>query len=134
MTVTWGCLAPGPAPFKGFSRRGRSSGCVTAQLSGFGDHAPQADGCASQPTSNLTAEGLESPSPGARISDDDVKAAFDTGEGPGAVPAEPLGKDETFEQLAEREKTAEDRQEALIDESLDESFPASDPPSAKYIT
>jgi threonine/homoserine/homoserine lactone efflux protein len=29
---------------------------------------------------------------------------------------------------------AEDRQEALIDESLEESFPASDPPSAKRIT
>lgn len=69
-----------------------------------------------------------------RVSEDDVKAAFDTGKGPGAVPAEPLAKNETFDQLAEREKTAEDRQEALIDESLDESFPASDPPSAKHIT
>jgi hypothetical protein len=28
---------------------------------------------------------------------------------------------------------AEDRQEALIDESVEESFPASDPPSAKRI-
>lgn len=72
--------------------------------------------------------------PADRISEDDVKAAFDTGQGPGAVPAKPLAKHETFDQLAEREKAAEDRQEALIDESLDESFPASDPPSAKHIT
>ncbi len=72
--------------------------------------------------------------PANRISEDDVKAAFDTGEGPGAVPAELLAKNEIFDQLADREKTAEDRQEALIDESLNESFPASDPPSAKHIT
>lgn len=31
-------------------------------------------------------------------------------------------------------KDAEDRQEALIDEGVEESFPASDPPSVKRIT
>ncbi len=34
----------------------------------------------------------------------------------------------------EHRKDAEDRQEALIDEALDESFPASDPPTPKNIT
>jgi hypothetical protein len=29
---------------------------------------------------------------------------------------------------------AEDRQEALIDEGVEESFPASDPPSPKHVT
>jgi hypothetical protein len=72
--------------------------------------------------------------PADRISEADVKAAFDTGEGPGARAVEPLAKDEVFDQLADWEEAAEDRQEALIDESLEESFPASDPPSAKHIT
>ncbi len=31
-------------------------------------------------------------------------------------------------------RNAEDRQEALIDEGVEESFPASDPPSPKHIT
>ncbi|MFN3931709.1 MAG: hypothetical protein ACK4JY_08170 [Brevundimonas sp.] len=38
------------------------------------------------------------------------------------------------DQLCEDERKAENRQEALIDESIEESFPASDPPSAKHIT
>jgi len=38
------------------------------------------------------------------------------------------------DQLCEDERKAENRQEALIDESVEESFPASDPPSAKRIT
>lgn len=38
------------------------------------------------------------------------------------------------DQLCEEERKAENRQEALIDESVEESFPASDPPSAKRIT
>jgi len=72
--------------------------------------------------------------PAARITEDEVRTAFDNGEGPHTRPAEPLAKGETHDQLAEREEDAEDRQEALIDESLDESFPASDPPSPKHIT
>lgn len=38
------------------------------------------------------------------------------------------------DQLREKERDAEDRQEALIDEGLEETFPASDPVSAKRIT
>lgn len=38
------------------------------------------------------------------------------------------------DQLREKERHAEDRQEALIDEGLEETFPASDPVSAKRIT
>jgi len=38
------------------------------------------------------------------------------------------------DQLAHHLKNAEDRQEALIDEGIEESFPASDPLSPKHIT
>lgn len=38
------------------------------------------------------------------------------------------------DQLRESEREAEDRQEALLDEGLEETFPASDPVSAKRIT
>ena len=37
-------------------------------------------------------------------------------------------------QLKDKEKEAENRQEALIDEGVEETFPASDPVSAKRIT
>ena len=43
-----------------------------------------------------------------------------------------LGEGEKPDQL--KTKDAEDRQEALIDEGVEESFPASDPPSVKRIT
>ncbi|MET4682962.1 hypothetical protein [Brevundimonas faecalis] len=45
--------------------------------------------------------------------------------------AEEKGKPD---QLKDKEKTAENRQEALIDEGVEETFPASDPVSAKRIT
>ena len=38
------------------------------------------------------------------------------------------------DQLKDKAKEAESRQEALIDEAVEESFPASDPASAKRIT
>ncbi len=38
------------------------------------------------------------------------------------------------DQLKEAERLSEDRQEALVDEGLEESFPASDPLSAKRIS
>ena len=38
------------------------------------------------------------------------------------------------DQLKEADRNAEDRQEALIDEGVEETFPASDPVSAKRIT
>jgi hypothetical protein len=40
----------------------------------------------------------------------------------------------TTDHLAERLKRSENRQEALLDEGIEESFPASDPPSVKHIT
>jgi hypothetical protein len=48
--------------------------------------------------------------------------------------AEPLPKGEKMDQLAEKEAASEDRQEALLDEGVEESFPASDPVSAHHIT
>ncbi|HVK40850.1 MAG TPA: hypothetical protein VM471_00100 [Phenylobacterium sp.] len=53
---------------------------------------------------------------------------------PHSRPIKPLGEDEKPDQLAEKEKHAEDRQEALLDEGLEESFPSSDPVSVKRIT
>jgi hypothetical protein len=54
---------------------------------------------------------------------------------PHARPAEkPLAENEKHDQLAEKQKGAEDRQEALLDEGLEESFPSSDPVSVKRIT
>ncbi len=38
------------------------------------------------------------------------------------------------DQLAEKHRDAEDRQEALVDEGVEETFPASDPVSVKRIT
>lgn len=38
------------------------------------------------------------------------------------------------DQLRESERAAEDRQEALVDEGIEETFPASDPVSVKRIT
>lgn len=38
------------------------------------------------------------------------------------------------DQLDEKHGDAEDRQEALVDEGVEETFPASDPVSAKRIT
>lgn len=38
------------------------------------------------------------------------------------------------DQLNEKHENAEDRQEALIDEGVEETFPASDPVSAKKIS
>lgn len=38
------------------------------------------------------------------------------------------------DQLRETERNSEDRQEALLDEGLEETFPAGDPVSAKRIT
>jgi len=41
---------------------------------------------------------------------------------------------EKHDQLAEHVDEAEDRQEALLDEGLEESFPTSDPVSVNRIT
>lgn len=42
--------------------------------------------------------------------------------------------DRKFDHLAERELETEDRQEALLDEAIEETFPGSDPISPKHIT
>ena len=69
-----------------------------------------------------------------RVSETDVKEAFQNENSPTSRKVEPLPEGEKPDHLAEHLEIAEDRQEALIDESLEESFPASDPPSAKHIT
>lgn len=46
----------------------------------------------------------------------------------------PLQEGEKHDQLAAKVETAENRQEALLDEGLEESFPGSDPVSVKRIT
>jgi hypothetical protein len=48
---------------------------------------------------------------------------------PYARPAEPIAEGEKVDQLAEKKAVVGDAHEALIDEAVEESFPASDPPS-----
>jgi hypothetical protein len=48
--------------------------------------------------------------------------------------AKPLAENEKPDQLAEKEAASESRDEALLDEGVEESFPASDPVSAHHIT
>ena len=49
-------------------------------------------------------------------------------------PIQPAAEGEKYDHLAHREALAEDRQEALLDEALEETFPGSDPISPKHIT
>lgn len=53
-------------------------------------------------------------------------------ETPHARPVDPAR--DKADQLDRHEGEAEDRQEALVDEGLEETFPASDPVSVKRIT
>lgn len=55
-------------------------------------------------------------------------------EAPATRPAAPLPSDKKVDHMAEREAEAEDRQEALLDEAIEETFPGSDPISPKHIT
>ncbi|MGH6963130.1 MAG: hypothetical protein ACREE0_01470 [Phenylobacterium sp.] len=55
-------------------------------------------------------------------------------ETPHAKQVEPLKEGEKHDHMAAQEKQAEDRQEALLDEALEETFPNSDPISPKHIT
>jgi hypothetical protein len=50
-------------------------------------------------------------------------------DGPYARPAEPVEDGKPVDQLAEKKAVVGDAREALIDEAVEESFPASDPPS-----
>lgn len=62
------------------------------------------------------------------------KQSVKDAEGPHARKVAPLKEGEKPDQLAHKEHEAEDRQEALLDEGLEESFPGSDPVSVKRIT
>ncbi|PZQ63584.1 MAG: hypothetical protein DI570_08525 [Phenylobacterium zucineum] len=53
---------------------------------------------------------------------------------PSSRPAEPAPEGVKVDHMAEREAKAEDRQEALLDEAIEETFPGSDPISPKHIT
>ncbi len=54
---------------------------------------------------------------------------------PNTPPAKKAEREEGKpDQLKDKAKDAENRQEALIDEGVEETFPASDPVSAKRIT
>ena len=55
-------------------------------------------------------------------------------ETPHAKQVEPLPEGEKHDHMAAQERRAEDRQEALLDEALEETFPNSDPISPKHIT
>lgn len=55
-------------------------------------------------------------------------------EGPHAKRVKPLPEGEKPDQLGHCAEEAENRQEALVDEGVEETFPASDPPSVKRIT
>ena len=83
-------------------------------------------------------------------SDDEAKRAFTHGSGganadmaveaapvhedrhievPHAREVAPLKKGEKHDHMAAKEKSSEDRQEALLDEAIEETFPGSDPPA-----
>lgn len=53
---------------------------------------------------------------------------------PATRPAHPMPDDRKIDHLAQREAESEDRQEALLDEAIEETFPGSDPISPKHIT
>jgi hypothetical protein len=55
-------------------------------------------------------------------------------EAPHSRPAEPLVEGEKHDHMAAKEAKSEDRQEALLDEAIEETFPGSDPISPKHIT
>ena len=64
-----------------------------------------------------------------------AKAAEDRSfESPATRPIEPAADGEKHDHMAVREAHCEDRQEALLDEALEETFPGSDPISPKHIT
>ncbi|MDB5455147.1 MAG: hypothetical protein JWP92_732 [Caulobacter sp.] len=53
---------------------------------------------------------------------------------PHAREVEPLVEGEKHDQLAAKAEASESRQEALLDEAIEETFPGSDPVSVKRIT
>lgn len=65
------------------------------------------------------------------MNDPEVKRDCDTDTPHARRAPEVKGKPD---QMRKREAEAEDRQEALVDEGIEETFPASDPVSVKRIT
>ena len=55
-------------------------------------------------------------------------------EAPTTRPVAPSPAGQKHDHMADREAGAEDRQEALLDEAIEETFPGSDPISPKHIT
>ncbi len=55
-------------------------------------------------------------------------------QGPYARRVPPLSEEKKHDHLADRDCDIEDRQEALLDEAVEETFPSSDPISPKHIT
>lgn len=55
-------------------------------------------------------------------------------EAPYARPIEALPEGEKCDQLADKKAKAENEQEALLDEAIEETFPGSDPISPKHVT
>lgn len=55
-------------------------------------------------------------------------------EAPAARRVDPLKEGEKHDHMAEKHVDGEDRQEALLDEALEETYPGSDPISPKHIT
>jgi len=53
---------------------------------------------------------------------------------PTTRPVAPPREGEKHDHMAQREAESEDRQEALLDEAIEETFPSSDPISPKHIT
>jgi len=78
------------------------------------------------------------PDPQAKPQRDDTtemaKGAPQAAAEPRAVKSPGKPDDDKFDHLAARESEAEDRQEALLDEAIEETFPGSDPISPKHIT
>jgi len=64
----------------------------------------------------------------------DVRPGDRNPDAPHSRPTEPPKSHEKIDHLAEKVARAESREEALLDEGIEESFPASDPVSAKHIT
>jgi hypothetical protein len=71
-----------------------------------------------------------------RLATDRARPSDDRAEGDDRIADENrhLADDEKHDHLADKVRGAENRQEALIDEGVEETFPASDPATPKRIT
>ncbi|WP_395942870.1 hypothetical protein [Brevundimonas sp.] len=62
-----------------------------------------------------------------------LNAAAQTGAEAGPTPGGPAEGEDSLQDHARREHEDEDRQERLLDEGVEETFPASDPVSVKRV-